>query len=181
VENGHRLDAIIPWYIKATAYTDTGIRSAADIQICSFRGSDTASEMCTHYSHRTRPTFWPSQCSAGTYNYPAVRFDRLFPAIDVVANGEGEFIFRDILEAYLGGIKKSELDHIPGISFQRDGRVITTAERPRIANLDDIPSPSIEGTLPYRDKYGKRSTLSSSSKSIAAVLISVRSVTGAAP
>jgi radical SAM C-methyltransferase len=157
------------------------IRSAADIQICSFRGSDTASEMCTHYSHRTRPTFWPSQCSAGTYNYPAVRFDRLFPAIDVVANGEGEFIFRDILEAYLGGIKKSELDHIPGISFQRDGRVITTAERPRIANLDDIPSPSIEGTLPYRDKYGKRSTLSSSSKSIAAVLISVRSVTGAAP
>ena len=32
-------------YIKATAYADPGIRSAADIQICSFRGSDTASEI----------------------------------------------------------------------------------------------------------------------------------------
>ena len=32
-------------YIKATAYADPGIRSAADIQICSFRGSATAPEI----------------------------------------------------------------------------------------------------------------------------------------
>jgi radical SAM C-methyltransferase len=73
----------------------------------------------------------------------------------VVANGEGEFIFKDLLQAYLGGLDKSELDHIPGISFQRDGRVITTAERDRIANLDDIPSPFIEGILPFRDANGR--------------------------
>lgn len=85
----------------------------------------------------------------------AERLCRLFPAIDVVANGEGEFIFRDILQAYLGGLNKNELDHIRGISFQRDGRVVTTPERARIANLDDIPSPFLEGILPYRDKYGK--------------------------
>src|SRR5258706_4647778 len=32
-------------YIKATAYADPGIRSATDIQICSFRGSATAPEI----------------------------------------------------------------------------------------------------------------------------------------
>lgn len=85
----------------------------------------------------------------------AERVCRLYPAVDVVVNGEGEFVFRDILTAYLGGIGKSELDHITGLSFQRDGRVVTTARRERIADLDDIPSPFLEGVLPLRDKCGK--------------------------
>jgi len=168
-------------YIKATAYADPEIRSAADIQICLFRGSDTASEiihaLLTHdppdilafsvfgwnlyrfaavaeVYRQLRPDGWIVMGGTHVANQ-AERLCRLFPAIDIVANGEGEFIFRDILQAYLGGVKKNELDHIPGISFQRDGRVVTTPERARIANLDDIPSPFLEGTLPYRDKYGK--------------------------
>lgn len=168
-------------YIKATAYADPGIRSAADIQICSFRGSDTASEIIhalltqdppdilafsvfgwnlyrfaavAEVYRQLRPDGWIVMGGTHVANQ-AERLCRLFPAIDVVANGEGEFIFRDILQAYLGGLHKNELDHIPGISFQRDGRVITTPERARIANLDDIPSPFLEGILPYRDKYGK--------------------------
>ena len=55
----------------------------------------------------------------------------------------------------MGGLNKNELDHISGISFQRDGHVVTTPERARIVNLDDIPSPFLEGILPYRDQYGK--------------------------
>ena len=168
-------------YIKATAYADPGIRSAADIQICSFRGSDTASEIIhalltqappdilafsvfgwnlyrfaavAEVYRQLRPDGWIVMGGTHVANQ-AERLCRLFPAIDVVANGEGEFIFRDILQAYLGGLNKNELDHIPGISFQRDGRVVTTPERARIANLDDIPSPFLEGILPYRDKYGK--------------------------
>ena len=62
-----------------------------------------------------------------------------------------ETSFRPIWE----GSARHEFDHIPGISFQRDGRVVTTPERARIANLDDIPSPFLEGILPFRDKYGK--------------------------
>jgi radical SAM superfamily enzyme YgiQ (UPF0313 family) len=168
-------------YIKATAYADSGIRAAADIQICSFRGSDTASEIIhalltqsppdilafsvfgwnlyrfaavAEVYRQLRPDGWIVMGGTHVANQ-AERLCRLFPALDVVANGEGEFIFRDLLQAYLGGLNKNELDHIPGISFQRDGRVVTTPERARIANLDDIPSPFLEGILPYRDKYGK--------------------------
>ena len=142
-------------YIKATAYADPGIRSAADIQICSFRGSDTASEIIhalltqdppdilafsvfgwnlyrfaavAEVYRQLKPDGWIVMGGTHVANQ-AERLCRLFPAIDVVANGEGEFIFRDILQAYLGGLNKNELDHIPGISFQRDGRVVTTAER----------------------------------------------------
>jgi radical SAM superfamily enzyme YgiQ (UPF0313 family) len=168
-------------YIKATAYADPGIRSAADIKICSFRGSDTASEIIHSLLTQAPPDILAfSVFGWNLYRFAAVaevyrqlkpdgwivmggthvanqaeRLCRLFPAIDIIANGEGEFIFRDILQAYLGGLSKSELDHIPGISFQRDGRVVTTPERARIANLNDIPSPFLEGILPYRDKYGK--------------------------
>jgi len=168
-------------YIKATAYADSAIRSSADIQICAFRGSVTASEMIHALLSQDPPDILAfSVCGWNLYRFAAVaeayrqvrpdgwivfggphvanqaeRLGRLYPAVDVIANGEGDFIFKDLLEAYLGGRDKSELDHITGISFQRDGRVVTTAERARIANLDDIPSPFLEGVLPFRDGNGR--------------------------
>ena len=168
-------------YIKATACADPGIRSSADIRICTFRGSATASEIIHDLLAQDPPDVLGfSVFGWNLYRFAAVaeayrqvkpdgwiifggphvadqaeRVCRLYPAVDVVVNGEGEFVFRDILEAYLGGLDKSELDHIPGISFQRDGRVLTTARRDRIANLDDIPSPFLEGILPFRDGNGR--------------------------
>jgi len=168
-------------YIKATADADPAIRSAADIQICSFRGSDSASEIIHALLTKNPPDIlafsvfgWNQQRFAAVAEaYRQLRPDgwiimggphvanqaerlcRLYPAIDVVANGEGEFIFKELLEAYLGGVSKNELDHIRGISFQRDGRVVTTAARDRIANLDNIPSPFLEGVLPFRDASGR--------------------------
>ncbi|HEX6719495.1 MAG TPA: KedN5 family methylcobalamin-dependent radical SAM C-methyltransferase [Pyrinomonadaceae bacterium] len=168
-------------YIKATAYADPVIRSAADIQICSFLGSATAPEITrallsdeppdilafsvfgwnlyrfaavAETYRQIKPDGWIVMGGTHVANQ-AERLCRLYPAVDVVGNGEGEFTFRDILQAYLGGLSKNELDHIPGISFQRDGRVVTTAERARIANLDDIPSPFLEGVLPFRDENGR--------------------------
>lgn len=168
-------------YIKATAYADPGIRSAADIKICAFRGSATSSEIIRSLLTEDPPDVLGfSVCGWNLYRFAAVaeayrqvkpngwivfggphvanqaeRLCRLYPAVDIIANGEGEFIFRDLLEAHLGGVPKSELDHIPGISFQRDGRVVTTGKRERIANLDDIPSPFLEGILPFRDAHGR--------------------------
>ena len=167
-------------YIKATAYADPGIRSAVDIEIRPFRGSATASEIIHALLSQDPPDILAfSVFGWNLYRFAAVaetyrqikpdgwivfggphvanqaeRLCRLYPAVDVVANGEGEFIFKDLIQAYLGGLDKTELDHIPGISFQRDGRVVTTAKRDRIANLDDIPSPFLEGILPFRDANG---------------------------
>lgn len=168
-------------YIKATAYADPGIRSSTDINICAFRGSATASEIIRDLLSEGVPDVLGfSVCGWNLYRFAAVaeayrqvkpdgwivfggphvanqaeRVCRLYPSVDIIANGEGEFIFRDLLEARLAGRDKSELDHIPGISFQREGRVVTTAKRDRIANLDDIPSPFLEGILPFRDAHGR--------------------------
>jgi radical SAM superfamily enzyme YgiQ (UPF0313 family) len=168
-------------YIKATAYADPGIRSAADIQLCTFRGSATSSEIIhSLLAHDPPDILGFSICGWNLYRFAAVaeayrqvkpdgwivfggphvanqaeRLCRIYPAVDIIANGEGEFLFRDILAAYLGGVAKSELDHIPGISFQRDGHVVNTAARERIANLEDIPSPFLEGILPFRDRTGR--------------------------
>src|SRR5689334_5072091 len=148
-------------YIKATAYADRAIRSATDIRICSFRGSATAPEIARVLFSENPPDILAfSVFGWNQYRFAAVaetyrqlkpdgwivfggthvanqaeRLCRLYPQLDVVANGEGEFIFRDILRAYLAGTSKHQLDHIEGISFQRDGGVVTTPERPRIANL----------------------------------------------
>jgi len=86
----------------------------------------------------------------------AHRVFRLFPWVDVVANGEGEYVFRDILEAHLTGRPVHDLGVIAGISYQnRDGQCVTTAPRPRIAHLDDIPSPFLSGFLPLADARGR--------------------------
>ncbi len=168
-------------YIKATAHADPGLRAATDIQIRAFRGSATAPEIARALFSEAPPDILAfSVFGWNQYRFAAVaetyrqvkpdgwivfggthvanqaeRLCRIHPEIDVVANGEGELIFRDLLHAYLAGKRKDELDHIQGISFQRDGRVVTTPERPRIANLDDIPSPFLEGILPFRDRFGK--------------------------
>ncbi len=83
----------------------------------------------------------------------ADRVFRLYPAVDVVVNGEGEFTFRDILREMLDA---RSFDRISGISFRGpDGQVVTTPERARIANLDEIPSPILTGAIPLLDDHGE--------------------------
>ena len=194
-------------YIKAAAYADLGIRSATDIQICSFRGSDTASEIIhalltqappdilafsvfgwnlyrfaavAEVYRQLRPDGWIVVGGTHVANQ-AERLCRLYPAIDVVVNGEGEFIFRDILQAYLGGLNKNELDHIPGSpSSAMAGRSL----HPSVLGLlisTTFRLPSWRAFFRIATSTVKRSTPSPSSRLTAAVPTSVRFVTGAAP
>lgn len=82
----------------------------------------------------------------------AARIFRLCPEVDIVVNGEGEFAFTEIVRARLGMMP---LGDVAGISF-RDGAgaVVTTPERPRILDLDAIPSPILEGVIPLTDEDG---------------------------
>ncbi|MFJ2956246.1 radical SAM protein [Streptomyces sp. NPDC087270] len=68
------------------------------------------------------------------------------PWVDVLVHGEGEIRFRDLLRVFLHQEERAtaekELAEVPGISFLRtDGEVETTAEAPRIADFDELPSP----------------------------------------
>lgn len=57
---------------------------------------------------------------------------------DIVVHGEGERTIEEIIDYYEGRIS---LDNIKGISFKRDGEIITAQARTLIENLDELPFP----------------------------------------
>ncbi len=82
-----------------------------------------------------------------------------YPFIDILAKGEGEFTFADIL---LFLLKEKELAAVNGIAFRslenQDGFVITPL-RDRIPDLNVIPSPFLDGTFDVlMQQYGSHVT-----------------------
>jgi radical SAM C-methyltransferase len=73
------------------------------------------------------------------------------PFVDVLVNGEGEATFRELLLRLLEAPSTRDLDDIPGLAFTRpDGEVVVGPPRPRIKDLDEIPSPYLTGVLDPR-------------------------------
>jgi tRNA A37 methylthiotransferase MiaB len=60
----------------------------------------------------------------------------------LLCNGEGERTFSHILRALLS--PSPDFSAIQGISFHKDGVVVTTPDEPRITDLSEIPSPFLE-------------------------------------
>ena len=61
----------------------------------------------------------------------------------VICNGEGEITFTQYLLALTESSPR--LDEVNGLSFYRDGELVTTAKQDRISSLDDVPSPFLTG------------------------------------
>jgi len=66
--------------------------------------------------------------------------------IDLAVEGEGELVFKDILEAYL---KDGDYREIPGVSCRDTltDRLVVNEKGPRMRELDKLPSPYIEGAF----------------------------------
>jgi len=62
--------------------------------------------------------------------------------IDVVVLGEGEETLKELLNAY---INKKPISKIKGIAYKQNNKIIKTAQRPLIKNLDEIPFPIYDG------------------------------------
>ncbi|UVS78761.1 KedN5 family methylcobalamin-dependent radical SAM C-methyltransferase [Actinokineospora sp. UTMC 2448] len=169
-------------YMKAAALADERIRRSMDIQIHNYRGGLALSEMANRqfsggvpdimafsvlgWNYRAfgalaetfkqlNPNGWV--VFGGTHvAHQGERVFRMFPDVDVIVDGEGEPVFPDILRAYLDGVPRTDLAHIPGLTY-RDARgaPATTAPRPRIENLDEIPSPFLTGALELTDDAGQ--------------------------
>jgi tRNA A37 methylthiotransferase MiaB len=60
-----------------------------------------------------------------------------------ICNGEGEITFSNYLLALTDS--GSRLSDVNGLSFYRDGELVTTPKQPRNNNLDDLPSPYLTG------------------------------------
>ena len=63
------------------------------------------------------------------------------PDIDILVHGEGELTFEDILLRYLDDRDWSKVE---GITINGD-KLITTLPRPRIKDIDSMPSPYLDG------------------------------------
>ena len=63
----------------------------------------------------------------------------------VLCNGEGEHSFRNYLVEMLD--ESPDLSRVHGLSFYRDGELITTEAAPRIRELEEIPSPFLTGLI----------------------------------
>jgi len=73
---------------------------------------------------------------------------RHFP-VDIIVRGEGEETTLELMAALKTGTK---LDAVAGISFQQDGQIIHTPNRPRITNLDRLPFPAYH-KIDFADYY----------------------------
>lgn len=65
--------------------------------------------------------------------------------VDVVVIGEGEETFKECIEHWLDNT--DNIGEVNGIAYRRESRVIITAQRAQISNLDDVPSPYLEGSV----------------------------------
>ena len=70
------------------------------------------------------------------------------PAVDVLVNGEGELTFHELIRAYLAvDDGRPPLDDVLGISYRANSEIRTNPDRPRLKDLDRLPSPYLGGVL----------------------------------
>ena len=78
------------------------------------------------------------------------RWFQQHPHVDVAVHGEGEATFTEMLavladQAPGGPIDLAGLGDVAGLSFRHGDRVVQTAPRDRIADINTIPSPTLTG------------------------------------
>lgn len=159
-------------YLKAFVEADRALARDLDIRIFNFKSADNGMTMASRLFHEVPDILafsvfgWNTafgriadafkQCNPAGWvifggTHVANQAQRVFvqwPGVDIIANGEGEITFRELLHACVSGVSRRELSHIDGISFRDPaGGIVTTPERARIQHLDDIPSPVLTGAI----------------------------------
>lgn len=169
-------------YLKAMATADDRVKRAMSIEIRNFRGGVNNAYMANAMFTQGAPDIIAFSVLGWNYDSfgalaetfkqinpdgwvifggnhvsnQAERVFRMYPAVDVVINGEGEVTFRELLRAYLDGVNKRDLAAVAGLSYRNAGaETVTTAIRPRIDDLDSIPSPFLNGALDLTDAAGR--------------------------
>jgi radical SAM superfamily enzyme YgiQ (UPF0313 family) len=168
-------------YLKAMILDDAELREKTSVEICNFRGKVTHAEMAQRMFDGPVPDVlafsvlgWNVRAFgalAATFKQlnpdgwvvfggthasgQAERLFRLHPDVDVIVNGEGELTFRELVRARVQGVPRTRLGSVRGISWRRaDGATITNDDRPRIDDLDIIPSPFLTGAIDLLDDEG---------------------------
>lgn len=84
------------------------------------------------------------------YAQDAIDYFAKFPHVDIIIRGEGEASAADTLDKLRGVIGQEDpdlsvLQGVPGITYRYRGEIFRNPDRPRIEDLDTIPSPFLTG------------------------------------
>ena len=164
---------LVGGYLKAYAEAQSDVRNHWDVELYSAHIRTPASQILQHLVDRA-----PRVIGFSVYTWNVALMQRLLPALRgllppdtqyllggvevmhcgqryveatwdnvAVCNGEGEETFSE----YLMHLEEKHrgLETVRGLSFYRDGEWLTTEARPRIADLDQIPSPWLSGAIDF--------------------------------
>ncbi|MBI4299553.1 MAG: cobalamin B12-binding domain-containing protein [Chloroflexi bacterium] len=87
---------------------------------------------------------------AGGYHASLLPEDFDLPYVDVLAIGEGENTFRDLVSAL---DSRQDLAKVPGLRYRKDGVQVATPRRKLSHNLDELPLAARSLTDRYRSRY----------------------------
>ncbi|UCC58309.1 MAG: radical SAM protein [Candidatus Bathyarchaeum sp.] len=76
----------------------------------------------------------------GNYHptFNAERILNTYPSVDVIVRGEGEFTSLELARCLEKG---GDLEEVRGITFRKNGKVVSTPDRPLIKDVDSLPFP----------------------------------------
>ena len=72
-------------------------------------------------------------------------FFKKHPYVDIMVHHEGEETFLEILTECLNDEKK--FTHIKGVTINNKGKELKTAPRPRLQDIQNVPSPYLDGSF----------------------------------
>jgi len=77
----------------------------------------------------------------GNYHatFNAERMLRKYPSVDVIVRGEGEFTSLELAKCLEKG---GNLEDVKGITFRKNGRIVSMPDRPLIKDIDSLPFPN---------------------------------------
>jgi radical SAM superfamily enzyme YgiQ (UPF0313 family) len=162
-------------YLKVYALHDHSIRQNADIEIVDFDTAGLNVQQVIYYLSQRKPDIVGFSCYCWNIEkvldtarilkllYPDLKtvlggpevgpigrkYLREHPFLDVIIKGEGEITFAELVKHYLG---QGEIAEIAGITYRLNEQIIENPDRPPIEDLNQIPSPYLEGILVPRDK-----------------------------
>ncbi len=169
-------------YLKALLDTDPDLGPEVEVRIHNMRGGWSVNEMARVIFNKEVPDLLAFSVVGWNYrnfslladvhkqlkpdgftvfggnhvSHQAQKVFRECPAVDIVVNGEGELTFRELVAAVLSDRRAPGLAAVPGLSYRTGGgEFTTTTDRPRIDDLDVIPSPFLTGAIPLLDRKGR--------------------------
>jgi tRNA A37 methylthiotransferase MiaB len=139
-----RYQFLLPLYKRIPA--DDGVAHLRSAQIIGFSTYCWNNRISLEIARRIKEQHPQTIIVFGGPHVPnrAEAFLRAHPFIDLAAHGEGEDVFLRILRDGIFG----DWADIPGISYlDRQGRFVSHAAGTRLANLDAVPSPYLQGVF----------------------------------